>query len=120
MLNHENSVKLSYQFLFSFGADINYCTIHGESAMSVAHRYKRHNVIARLSVTLNTKLVGLSRDIHTQNNRLYPKAVIHYESESATTNKRRIICNKLKVKEKLIIIDLVGQKRCYYNTNNVS
>ena len=90
--------------MFSFGADINYRTINGETAMSVAHRFKRHNVVARLSVNLNTKLIGLASGSHTKSTPTHfiPKAVIHYESEKTITNKSKIDIDRTRALEKFV------------------
>ena len=90
--------------MFSFGADINYRTISGETAMSVAHRYKRHNVVARLSVNLNTKLIGLANDTHAKSTPSHgiPKAVIHYESEKTIANKSKIDIDRTRAHEKIV------------------
>ena len=90
--------------MFSFGADINYRTINGETAMSVAHRCKRHNVVARLSVNLNTKLIGLATDTHAKStpSHCIPKAVIHYESEITITNKSKTDISRTRALEKFV------------------
>ena len=90
--------------MFSFGADINYRTINGETAMSVAHRCRRHNVVARLSVNLNTKLIGLATDTHVKStpSHCIPKAVIHYESEKTIPNKSKIDIDRTRALEKFV------------------
>ena len=73
-------------FLYSFGADIDYRTVNGETAISVAHKYGHNNVLARLSNTTCTvdrnsyfqcqlNSHSIKTDHHTY------KSMIQYESE---------------------------------------
>ena len=102
--------------MYSFGADINYRTLNGECAMSLARQYGRHNVISRLSSNLNTKLngwsgVSYSKPIQHLNEN--PKSVIHYESENVKADRNRIKVG-LRNNEKL-----VSNKQCYKLAKNI-
>ena len=72
--------------------------------MSVAHRCKRHNVVARLSVNLNTKLIGLATDTHVKSipSHCILKAVIHYESEKTIPDKSKIDIDRTRALEKFV------------------
>ena len=79
-------------FSYSFGANIDYRTITGETAISVAHKYGHNNVLARLSNTTCTvdgnsyfqcqlSSYPVKTDHHTY------KSMIHYESEKRKGHK---------------------------------
>ena len=72
--------------------------------MSVAHRCKRHNVVARLSVNLNTKLIEFATDIHAKStpSHCIPNAVIHYESEKTIANISKIDIDRTRALEKFV------------------
>ena len=79
-------------FSYSFGANIDYRTIAGETAISVAHKYGHNNVLARLSNTTcivdgNSYFQCQFNSYSMKTDHNTNKSLIHYESEKRKKHK---------------------------------